>query len=236
MNTVEKDHPDLPEVKIEELPNGGQSVEIRPKDLINPMHLAFKKELVAVLLENTKNVRDKLKGAGGLIISPALREVIKSAQAWSRNESDYIIRMFGGILDEMTKSPVGTWTPKLAANGGSKRSHHFAPLTVIVPMKAHDGHEYMLRTPYIIIRVEGENVLCIPEGGMTDATWLNVAGSKSLPASDEEVRVCVETLNPIQLTELLTHEYLRPVLHKMMGVGLDGDEEEESPTPPDVNF
>lgn len=214
---------------IQETPTS-LSVNIRPHEVVNPIHLAFKKALLPVLLENTKTIRDRLSLKTTRANSPNIQLFAQAIREWSQPEHNALLRAFGALYDELTESPTGTGK-KLLASGSKADTNPFMPLSVIVPMRSYDGHNYMPRTPYIVVRAESQAVVAMHEEGLNVASFMHVVGTKAIPASDEEVQVCVDTLNTTQLAELMLHEYCRPIFNTMMGVGDDSDDSDEEETP-----
>lgn len=202
------------------------TVEAKPHEIVNPIHIAFKSALLPILVENTRLVRKAMKPVNKNVINPQMMEFITMCRQWIGSADNHAGQVMCILFDEITKSTPGTAKKLWSKN---KETHHFMPLSVIVPMKQYDGHAYMLRMPHIVFRVDSAQVLCVTENGTNDAVYMSVIGGKCIPATDEEIFACVDELTPTQIAAMLVHEYFRPILHTMLGMAEDDEDTEEKP-------
>lgn len=195
---------------------------------INPVHMAFKRALLPVLLENTKAIRP-VKLASAPVIKPEHTKFIEQARIRFSGSDQNWQDMFGIIYDHMTQSAPGTGVAIIRGKKGG--SNIFGPLTVCVPTRKN-GSPYMLNMPHIVLRVDGGAVYCVTDNGASDASAMDVEKAGVKPATDDEIFAVVEGLNAPQLAEMFVHQYFRPVMHAVMGIEVDGDDEESD----DVQF
>lgn len=199
--------------------------EAQLHEIVNPVHLAIKAALLPVLTQNTTNIRPKKTGEE---LHPAVK-VLKSRMDAIGLNADWRM-MFAAVLDIATNKPLDT---HLAPIQGKAAVHPFQPLTVGVIMRGHKNLPYTARLPYIVFRAENARVFMLHENGISNSSAVDPIQTGMIPANNEEVAACVESLTPAQMSDILIHEYFRPILHTVLGMGVDGDEDEESDTPPE---
>lgn len=198
-----------------------------PRDLrsqtINPVHMAFRRALLPVLMENTKAIRPVKKAE--VVVKPEHQQFITLVKEnWSTGAIGLALAI---VYDHMTGSPAGTGA---ALMKGRKSSNIFAPLTVCVPTKKN-ASSYMLNMPHVIYRVDKGAVQCVYTDGMANGGWMDVEAARCVPATDDEIFAAVESLTASQLADMMVHEYFRPILHVVMGISTDGDDDEsDEPT------
>lgn len=197
-------------------------VETKLHEIVNPVQLAFRAALLPILLENTALVKERMASTKTTLL-PEQKKVCEDFLSWVGSADSYVTRLFTPLLESYHKMEPGT-IKRFINVALNKTTNAFMPFSVVVPMKAYNGHDYMLRFPHIVLRSEGNWVKCL-NGDTVSNTQLYIEKTQSIPASPEEVHAVVESLTPTAIGNLMVHSYCRPILDTILGVKDETEDE-----------